>query len=580
MRYVTALALATFASTSCNRGQGASPAVLAQLPVLTAELEAQNPNPVSVSPNGRYLLLKSMFAETFELVVQERQTGRVVARHRSANTQLAPTWRSDEGTLAFLADEAGDQSYRVHLWEVAGGAWQRPSLPATSATALRWAPRGNRFAYVQGIRAAHTWNLLLVDADRVAAGARTVAEGLGPKSGFIWSPDGTRLATVRQATSDAVTIVDTVGRVVAQRRVVPGGEVRGLAWRAADDALLVTARSPEEPYFALYRVGIGDGAVARVMSGAGDLSGPLVVPGEQRLAVHVNVDGEISIRLCTADAKDCRRLGAEGGLSVITGFSPDGAQAYVLHTGRAAPPTLSAVDLDRGSMQKVHQAAPGIGTPATAERLDIRARDGLMLPAYHWRAARSPSRAPAVILRIHGGPDAQSCRVWEAGLQQLVRLGFDVLSVNYRGSTGYGAALERAGGGFAGRVEDVLAARDFAVEHLGIPSGRIVLLGHSYGAALAGEAALREPIHLGAVLPISYTGTPLSKPRGRLPAVSVFHGAHDVALDAAEAKGRLANLLGAAASGSFTTFREEGHSFHHLSSWARINATVATLLGP
>src|SRR5205085_2236683 len=81
--------------------------------------------------------------------------------------------------------------------------------------------------------------------------------------------------------------------------------------------------------------------------------------------------------------------------------------------------------------------------------------------------------------------------------QLLASAGHHVLAVNYRGSTGYGAAFEHDPAGDRERVADVLAARDYAVATLGVPTERVFLLGHSYGALVAAEAAAADPDGVG-----------------------------------------------------------------------------------
>jgi acetyl esterase/lipase len=73
----------------------------------------------------------------------------------------------------------------------------------------------------------------------------------------------------------------------------------------------------------------------------------------------------------------------------------------------------------------------------------FRARDGQLIPAYLTRPAGS-GPAP-LIVSIHGGPMARDGWGFNTWNQFFASRGYLVLQVNYRGSSGYGAAFQRAG---------------------------------------------------------------------------------------------------------------------------------------
>jgi dipeptidyl aminopeptidase/acylaminoacyl peptidase len=66
-------------------------------------------------------------------------------------------------------------------------------------------------------------------------------------------------------------------------------------------------------------------------------------------------------------------------------------------------------------------------------------------------------------------------------------MGFAVLQVNYRGSTGFGAAFRLAGQKDIGNTpaQDVLAAIDWTINHRRIDSKRLAILGQGFGGYVA-----------------------------------------------------------------------------------------------
>jgi pimeloyl-ACP methyl ester carboxylesterase len=83
--------------------------------------------------------------------------------------------------------------------------------------------------------------------------------------------------------------------------------------------------------------------------------------------------------------------------------------------------------------------------------VEIAARDGLTLVSYlslPASAARGrdgrPSAALPMVLLVHGGPWSRDHWGYHALHQLLANRGYAVLSVNYRGSTGFGRSSQRS----------------------------------------------------------------------------------------------------------------------------------------
>jgi dipeptidyl aminopeptidase/acylaminoacyl peptidase len=128
----------------------------------------------------------------------------------------------------------------------------------------------------------------------------------------------------------------------------------------------------------------------------------------------------------------------------------------------------------------------------------IPARDGLKLNGYLTTPAPlvgSPRPPWPMVLVVHGGPYDRDSWGFSSTHQWLASRGYAVLSVNYRGSTGFGKAFVIAADReWGGRMQDdLIDAVDWAIDRGFADSKRIGCYGGSYGGYSALMAATRTP---------------------------------------------------------------------------------------
>jgi len=128
-----------------------------------------------------------------------------------------------------------------------------------------------------------------------------------------------------------------------------------------------------------------------------------------------------------------------------------------------------------------------------AEDMRWHSSDGLEIQGWLYRAQPNPRRA---ILHIHGGPTAHSEDKVRAEIQYYVSQGFNVLAVNYRGSTGFGLHYRELikEDGWGGREQDDIATGAHALIDAGLAGpGRVGVTGTSYGGYSSWVQITRYP---------------------------------------------------------------------------------------
>jgi dipeptidyl aminopeptidase/acylaminoacyl peptidase len=149
---------------------------------------------------------------------------------------------------------------------------------------------------------------------------------------------------------------------------------------------------------------------------------------------------------------------------------------------------------DRGakSFTKMFSARPNLeGAPLSPMYpVEIKARDGLTLTAYVSLPRGSdangdgkPEQALPMVLFVHGGPWARDSYGFNGAHQWLANRGYAVLSVNYRGSTGFGKGfIEKATHEFAGKMhDDLIDGVEWAIANRITTKDKVAIMGGSYG---------------------------------------------------------------------------------------------------
>ncbi|MBI3158152.1 MAG: S9 family peptidase [Chloroflexi bacterium] len=133
------------------------------------------------------------------------------------------------------------------------------------------------------------------------------------------------------------------------------------------------------------------------------------------------------------------------------------------------------------------------GDLAPAESIAWAAPDGLEIQGWLYKAKPNPRRA---VLYIHGGPTSHSESNLNPQIQYLVSQGFNVLDVNYRGSTGFGLEFRERikEDGWGGREQDDIAAGARKLIEMGLAEpGRVGVTGTSYGGYSSWRQITRTP---------------------------------------------------------------------------------------
>ncbi|MDR6148007.1 dipeptidyl aminopeptidase/acylaminoacyl peptidase [Sphingomonas sp. SORGH_AS870] len=254
------------------------------------------------------------------------------------------------------------------------------------------------------------------------------------------------------------------------------------------------------------------------------------------------------------------------------------------------------------------------------EAVEIPARDGLTLVSYLTRPKGVTGPVPMVLF-VHGGPWARDGYGYNGYHQWLANRGYAVLSVNYRGSTGFGKNFISAGDLQWGRKmhDDLIDAVDWAVKQGVAVPDKVAIMGGSYGgyATLAGLTFTPDkfacgvdivgPSNLFTLLktippyweagkqqfykrmgdPTTEEGRALLKERSPLTFVDrikkpllIGQGANDPRVNVAESDQIVSAMAAKNIPVTYVLFPDEGHGFARPANNIAFNAVAENFLGP
>jgi dipeptidyl aminopeptidase/acylaminoacyl peptidase len=163
------------------------------------------------------------------------------------------------------------------------------------------------------------------------------------------------------------------------------------------------------------------------------------------------------------------------------------------------PPAVYLYDRERDELDLFYVSRPELehAPLVPMHAVEIPARDGLTLVSYlslpyvaDVKRSGVPDAPLPMVLLVHGGPWARDRHGYNPYHQWLANRGYAVLSVNFRGSTGFGKGFISAGDlQWGARMhDDLIDAVEWAVERGIARADKIAIMGGSYGgyATLAG----------------------------------------------------------------------------------------------
>jgi dipeptidyl aminopeptidase/acylaminoacyl peptidase len=508
---------------------------------LTIEQAAavDSPREFRLSPDGRRVAFTAEGGGSRQVFLMSIRGGCYEQLTASEKPVSDPQWSPDGRRIVCVRDEA------IVMVDVEGSHQALVTQHPAGNRSPRWSPDGHQIAFLSRRRG---WDQVwIVDAPvprrgrpathpRSAEPVALTATGIDVDD-FAWSPDGRWMAVTSQRSPDLLTSqVHLVEVATGRERLIAGEDCWEIGPRWLPDSSGLLFVSDRDGWFQVVRVDI-DGSNRTVLTSGerehGEVGGgwgyvPLPSPDGRRMTYMEIHDGVADLvmaplpeRAHTTGRRARAASASAGSLAATTaastvlnlfegmwlsaGWLPDASAVLAVGKGERAPedlwllPTPEAV-AGGAKPRQLTRSLPSVvdvARFAQGTRVSFEARDGLRIEGTLYlpcnAAGEEAARVPCVV-HSHGGPTHQQFRDWFPVRQLVVEAGMAFLSVDFRGSTGYGRSFRLANRGEWGHADafDVIDAAKWASAQPWC-DGRLAHYGASYGGYMTLCVLTEEP---------------------------------------------------------------------------------------
>jgi dipeptidyl aminopeptidase/acylaminoacyl peptidase len=392
------------------------------------------------------------------------------------------------GTIVFGMDTGGDEKQQVwHLPPSASTPENVTRRPAAMHEPGPITPDGRTVMVKSNARDESTFDIVALDLS--TGDIDILIEAAGTAVPVALSNNGNLLLVIRTNVNlDAdVWLFD---RTTRETHVLTGHEgeawVLGAAFTPDDrEVWFLTNEGSEFVRLESLDLATSDRRTVLAVDGH-DVESFRISPDGTRVVVAINNNGWSRVEIHPIRERTPAIVVEEFGQGTVDRFAwvPDGSQV-VFGFSTAEDPSVIVVVADDGSIRAIGgedpSRRPAVATP---QLVSFPTFDGRQIPAFFFRP---PGAGPfPVLVEIHGGPESQRRLQYSSAVptnQFIQSLGIAVLSLNVRGSIGYGKSYSHLDDREKrlDAVRDVEAAVAWLRERKDVVADRIGVMGQSYG---------------------------------------------------------------------------------------------------
>lgn len=402
-----------------------------------------------------------------------------------------PAWSLDGKWLAFSIQG------HVHLVPCEGGLPKKITDFATTASGPRFMPDSH--GLIVSVERNDADQLLLTDIDGCWPRALT-ANTIGDHWDARPAPDGKSIIYTLRRFDDLNRLDIVLLELESGKSITLYGKpsTRALSAKWSPDGQWIAFIAQETDSDEIYLVRPNGEGLHQLTQAGQDVFQFEWSPNSKQLVVILNRNGAFDLSLVEVETGSVRDLRSGAGIHSNPNWSQDGSFITFEYESPLLPPDLYRIDVTSKQVTQLTFSNPPAmqkNKKILPELVSYKSYDGLEIPAFLYRPETSNG---AAILYPHGGPKDQYAYFWDDLAQYFTAKGYTYLAPNYRGSTGYGKAFERANYNDwgVGDTQDCLHGAKFLRGFKEIRPESMGIAGGSYGGYMTVCSLSRDPEYL------------------------------------------------------------------------------------
>ena len=435
---------------------------------------------------------------TKQVSVITRSTGEITPLTSYADRMISLRGSKQSGRIVFGMDKDGDERQQLYTIDAPGqeprrlthadGAMHEPGPLSAS---------GELILYRSNAREFSTFDVVALGTD--GSEPEIWLEGGGQVSPVALHPDGDSALVIRlNGNMDAdLLLVQSDGKSVNLTPHDWEQWVLDATFDKTGSGVYLLTNFDRE-FVALVHLNLATGERTTVVESEWDVEAFSLAPDGESAVVSINKNGASKPFMLDFATGKRTAIAVPQGVADKFSWSPDGSTVAFGFSTSEAPAAI--VTSDRAGHCTVVASEHGERpTTVSPEAITYTTFDGLEIPAFFFRP-EGDGPFPAVI-EIHGGPEHQRHLDYNVrsgpAIQYLVALGYAVLALNVRGSTGYGKSYSHLDdkGLRLDSVTDVVYAGQWLKAREDIVSDKIAVFGASYGGFMTLASLAFHPEH-------------------------------------------------------------------------------------
>ena len=392
-----------------------------------------------------------------------------------------------DGTYGvFAVDSGGNERYDIYRYDISNRTISRLTRSSKiSESGYQISPNGSQIAIEADPEIPFRPQLFIYDIKK--ASLKQLTHGDLPVFQPIWSNDGLSIAAIRSGDYQygELLIVNLNNLRIDTIKPLSNNKMLQPICFSPDDKSVLCITENDKGYRQLTIVDYKTHKLQFIGPNKWNVL-EAVWNKNSGIFFTQNVSGRTGIYHMQGPESKFNEVVTPGGFMSGLNINEEGTKILFSKEDGIHPQEICLLETKTNDVQQLTNSLPiGINPNrlSRAEPFAIKSFDNTTIEGFLYKPIANSKKPFSAVINVHGGPTGQDVDGFDAMTQSLTQVGFVVLRINYRGSSGYGKEFEdlnnKDWGG--GDRKDIRAVAEYFINQGLIDKRKVGITGGSYG---------------------------------------------------------------------------------------------------